>query len=582
MSPHAQTLQAKASRWRLTVVLGLICLLLLAGVWLVAWMADRRERENHIDELAARVRTAANGYAASVGAHLRMADQLLTFAAADYERDAGRFDVQFWLSRLPPDLAPRIVVADAAGLVRQSSLGVATLGTSIAHREHFAAHRRADSGRLHVGNVEIDADGAQSLPISRRINDRAGRFAGVIVFSVDPAVFLDVLDRLKVGVAGRGTVMREGGFPIVRVAGFRRITEFADPDISPERYESADAAIMGQLYEAEVVRASRGIDDYDVIVDAEGNVAEALAEIAARRELIWLAAGALTLAIVGLFLAMAIDLARLRRMRALLERRNRQLSEANRMAEDAVAAKSRFLANMSHELRTPLNAIIGFADLLKSGLYGHLNPRQADYAQHIHASGNHLLELINDVLDISRLDLEAYALDPERLDLGETIAAGLRTLSVAAEDKGVSLSADLPRAVPQIVADERALKQVLLNLLSNAVKFTPKGGAVRVAAGLREDGALALTVSDTGIGIAPEDLPRLFRPFQQAENARRQNPQGTGLGLVISRRLMEKHGGTLDLESELGKGTRAIAVFPKERVVPVALAKSAPKSALAA
>jgi len=575
----AQLPSTFVTRWRVRVVLALLCVLLLAGVWAAAWTADRRERENHIDELAARVRTAANGYAASVGAQLRMVDQLLLFAAADYERDPGRFDLQFWLARLPPDLSAQLALVDPDGVVRQSSLGVHALGVSHAEREYFAFHRRADAGRMYVGDVVADAGTkGQALPISRRVNDRAGRFAGVLVFSVDPAMLLDVLDRLKVGVQGRGSVLREGGFPIVRVAGFRRETDFAAQRVDPERFESADAAIMGYLYEAEVVRASRGIDDYDLIVDAEGNVAEALAEIAPRRELIWAGAGVLTLAILGLFLVMWVDLGRLRRLRGELERRNRQLVEANRVAEEAAAAKSRFLANMSHELRTPLNAILGFSDLLKSGLYGPLNPRQSEYAVHIHSSGNHLLALINDVLDISRLDLDAYVLHPERLDIAECIAGAVRTLSVAAEAKAVRLAADIPAALPGVTADERALKQVLLNLLSNAVKFTPAGGAVAIAAGLRADGALGVTVSDTGIGIAAADLARLFQPFQQADNTRRHNAEGTGLGLVISRRLMEKHGGTLDLESAPGKGTRALVVFPRERVAPMVVANGGPDS----
>jgi signal transduction histidine kinase len=558
-----------AGRWRIRIVLALLCVLLLAGVWAAAWTADRRERENHIDELAARVRTAANGYAASVGAHLGMIDQMLLYAAADYERDPSRFEMTFWLQRLPPGLAPQLAFVGADGLVRQSSLGLDALGRNVADRAYFLVHRGADSGRLYVGGVADDGLArGRVLHFSRRVNDRAGRFVGVLVFAADPGMLLDVLDRLKVGVQGRGSVLREGGFPIVRVSGFRRETDFTELRADPERFESADAANMGHLYDGEVLRASRGIDDYALIVDAEGNVAEALAEIVQRRQLIWAGAALLTVAILALFLSMTLDLGRLTRLRQQLERRNRQLSEASRVAGEAAAAKSRFLANMSHELRTPLNAILGFADLLKSGIYGPLNQRQAEYATHIHTSGNHLLALINDVLDISRLDLDAYALHCERLDLAEAIAGGVRTLSVAAEGKGIRLVADIPDALPGVNADERALRQVLLNVLSNAVKFTPAGGRVAVTAGLRPDGALAVSVTDSGIGIPAEDMARLFQPFQRAENTRRHNADGTGLGLVISRRLMEKHGGALDLESELGKGTRATIVFPRERVVP--------------
>ena len=566
MNPAANQPSPPVSRWRVRVILALVFLVALVGVWATAWHADRRERETHIDELAARVRTAANASALAVGARLRMVDQMLVYAAADYERDPARFDITFWLEQIPSirAISPQFALLDKHGIIRQSSVGPSAIGVDVSDRESFNAHRYVDTRRLHVGQVVIGrTTNRRSIQLSRRVNDRAGVFAGVLVFSVDPDFLLDVLDRVKVGIQGGGAVRREGGAAIVRITRAGREVGERGAVASAERFESADSAFTGYLYDAEVVRASRGLEDYDdIIVDAEGNVAEALAEIAQRRQLIWLAAAVLTIAILGLFVALTFDVTRLGRLRAELERRNRQLSEANVAARSAVEAKSRFLANMSHEFRTPLNAIIGFAEALKSGLFGKLNPRQTEYAGHIYGSGGHLLALINDVLDISRLDLDAYVLHPERIDLSAAIAGGVRMLSVAAEQKSVTLSADVPDALPAVVADERALKQILLNLLSNAVKFTPRGGTVAIAAAARPDGAVVVTVSDTGVGIAPGDLARLFQPFQQADNTRRHNTEGTGLGLVISRRLMEKHGGTLHLESELGKGTRAVAVFP--------------------
>jgi len=559
-------------RWRVRVVLSLVCLMLLAGVWVTAWQADRRERENHIDDLAARVRTAANAYAGSIGAQLSVVDQMLRYTVADYERDSGRFDIQFWLANLPPSLAPQLSIVDAEGIVRVTSLGADGAGASLAARDDFRFHRGADTGRMYVGAMLADpVTSRKSIQLSRRINDRFGRFAGMVVFAADPSLFLDVLDRMKVGIEGTGAMLREDGSPVVRVTGFRYETEFGAGATEFTSFVSADAAYVGDIYAAATMRAARSIDDYKLVVAAEGNVPEALDEIFARRELIWTAAAAVTVAILALFFAMMFDLWRLRRLRAALEQRNRQLGVAKHVAEAAVEAKSRFLANMSHELRTPLNAVLGFADLLKSNLYGPLNQRQGEYVAHIQVSGRHLLELINDVLDVSRLDLNAYELKPAPLDLVEAVAAGVRTLSVAAAQKGVQLRVSLPEHLPTVEADERALKQVLLNLLSNAVKFTPAGGSVEISAAQQADGGLAIAVADTGIGIAANDIARLFQPFQQADNVSRGNSEGTGLGLAISRRLMEKHGGTLDLESEPGRGTRAIAVFPKSRVAPLTL-----------
>ncbi len=571
MSRTAYLPSAKASRWRVRVFLALVCVLALAGVWATAWHADQRERETHIDELAARVRTAANASALAVAARLRMADHLLLYAAADFERDPQRFKLDFWFEQSASIAmaAPQFALIDKNGIVRQSSVGPSAHGADLSAGEAYRAHREADTRRLHVGRVTFDSETKRpAIHISRRVNDRVGVFAGVLVLSVHPDFFFDVLDRVKVGIQGGGAMRREGGDAILRLT--RAGRDVGDGAIAGpvERYESADAAYMGHIYDAEVVRATRGLEDYDdVVVDAEGNVAEALAEIDQRRSLIWLAAAVVTILILALFLALTTDLARLRRLRGQLENRNRELILANRAALSAVEAKSRFLANMSHEFRTPLNAILGFSEALKSGLFGHLNPRQAEYATHIYSSGNHLLALINDVLDISRLDLDAYVLNRERIDLAAAIAGAAHTLSVAAEQKGVVLRADAPSTLPAIMADERALKQVMLNLLSNAVKFTPAGGIVAIRAERRAEGGVAIVVADTGLGIAAEDMPRLFQAFQQAENTRRHNPEGTGLGLVISRRLMEKHGGTLTLESEPGKGTHAIAAFPKEAVL---------------
>jgi signal transduction histidine kinase len=568
MRPDAPLPSSKGSRWRVRVFVAVVCLLALAGVWGTAWHADQRERETQIDDLAARVRTAANASALAVAARLRMIDQMLVYAAADYERDPERFNLAFWLEQIPSvrAVSPQFSLVDKNGVVRQSSVGPSAVGVDISDREHFRVHTVSDTRRMHVGNVVIGrTTNRRSIQLSRRVNDRVGVLAGALVFSVDPDFFFEAIDRVKVGIQGGGAIRREGGVPILRITHAGRDTGDAAAPPASQRFESADAAYMGGLYDADVVRASRGLEDYDdIIVDAEGNVAEALAEIAPRRELIWVTAGVVSILILALFVALTTDLARLRRLRGQLESRNRELIVANRTAQAAVEAKSRFLANMSHEFRTPLNAILGFAEALKSGLFGHLNPRQAEYAGHIHSSGNHLLALINDVLDLSRLDLEAYVLNRERIEVAAAIAGALRTLSVAAEQKGVRLTAEVPASLPALMADERALKQVLLNLLSNAVKFTPGGGTVSIAAERRADGGVAVTVSDTGVGIAEHDLARLFQPFQQAETTRRHNPEGTGLGLVISRRLMEKHGGTLTLESEPGQGTRAIAVFPKD------------------
>jgi cell cycle sensor histidine kinase DivJ len=229
------------------------------------------------------------------------------------------------------------------------------------------------------------------------------------------------------------------------------------------------------------------------------------------------------------------------------------LIAARETAEEASRAKSRFLAHMSHELRTPLNAIIGFSEVMTHEMFGPLgSSRYLEYSQLIHESGAHLLELINGVLDMSKIEAGKFDLNETAFDLETTIDQALRLVKLQAERKGVALKTSIAPGARTIFADQRAVKQMLLNLLANAVKFTPRGGAVWVAAA-REDGAIELAVADTGIGIAETDLHRLGQPFEQAGSA--PSPEGTGLGLALVKALAALHDGEVRIQSARGEGT---------------------------
>ena len=252
-------------------------------------------------------------------------------------------------------------------------------------------------------------------------------------------------------------------------------------------------------------------------------------------------------------------------------------------AARANSTKSEFLAHMSHELRTPLNAIIGFSEIVTGELFGPIERRRyVEYAQDIHSSGVHLLSIINDILDLAKIEAGRRELTDNVVFLHDAAAAALRLVRGRAENGEISLvNKIVPGSVPLLQADERAIKQMLLNLLSNAVKFTPKGGRITIGAELRADGSLAASVSDTGVGIAPENIPRALAPFGQIENAAaRATAEGTGLGLPLVKSLMELHEGTLELESEVGKGTRATIVFPPNRVLGEASSQNEPTGAL--
>lgn len=248
--------------------------------------------------------------------------------------------------------------------------------------------------------------------------------------------------------------------------------------------------------------------------------------------------------------------------------RELELETARAEAEAREAGKSRFLANMSHELRTPLNAVLGFSDIMRQRLFGPMPERYAAYVDNIHEAGGHLLELINDVLDVSKIEAERYVLTLERFDARELISAAIALVRVTAEDKGVILTGVLPTEAVDVAADKRALKQIALNLLSNAVKFTPPGGSVTLT--VETIGPfLEIVVADTGVGIAPEDVRRLGRPFEQA-GAIEQRRQGTGLGLSLVRAFAELHGGRMTIDSTLGEGTAVTVRLPVAQVARVA------------
>ncbi|MCG6203103.1 ATP-binding protein [Rhodopseudomonas sp. HC1] len=240
----------------------------------------------------------------------------------------------------------------------------------------------------------------------------------------------------------------------------------------------------------------------------------------------------------------------------------KKYSEEKNRAEEANQTKSKFLANMSHELRTPLNAIIGFSEIMGSGMFGSLgSEKYQEYCHDIMTSGHYLLEVINDILDMSKIEAGRMRLEMEELDLARTLGESLKVVAGRANNKHLDLRSDIEADIP-IVADRRAIKQILINLLSNAVKFTPDGGRVKVRSRTRRD-SIVLMIADTGIGIAPHSLRRLGQPFEQVESQLTKSYHGSGLGLAIAKSLTTLHGGSMQLRSTLGAGTVVMVKLPR-------------------
>ncbi len=341
--------------------------------------------------------------------------------------------------------------------------------------------------------------------------------------------------------------------------GLRKITQ---PGNALPRLSIADAAPdLSPLFRRENGVLFAEVDRPLAGIAASASIDESVAlkdwRERAETELIALVLRSLFVAGIGIFLVQQL------RHR---EAADAALVKAKEAAEQASRAKSAFLANMSHELRTPLNAIIGFSEIIKNRQFGVASERYPEYAGHVFDSGTHLLSLINDILNLSKLEAGRLNLEEDDFDLKSTFEASLKFVEMQARLAQVNLSMRLDHPDLWVRADERRLRQVLINLLSNAVKFTPEGGHVVLSSALVKEG-LAISVRDTGIGMAAEDIPNAMAPFGQVESVLRRKREGTGLGLPLAKQLIELHGGTFTIESRLNEGTTVRFVLTRERIL---------------
>ncbi|MEI6557523.1 MAG: PAS domain S-box protein [Rhodospirillaceae bacterium] len=538
--------------WRQNLVLYGLAVLALGVVALVyAWLLQYQSRNTALAR-AEKERLAAAAAARQHGILDATVDGLITLddgsGVQGFNRSAERIfgyqeaEVLGWPAA---DLIPGLTgggIASRCGEVRELE----------------ALHR---SGRpipieLVVTEIPADASGDQRLYIGtvRDLSERRAaeaalresqeRNAAILAAAAEGIIAVDAHGRMETVNAAAGRIF---GYPVAAMVG-RNVSMLLPAPVQAAHGQAISACVgsrdhssLGQRREVTAVRRDGGEFPLEIAIS-----------LLERPE-------------GPLFIAAVADITERKEADAALR-------SAKLDAEAANQAKTQFLAHMSHELRTPLNAIIGFSDMMRHEMMGPLSPVYLDYARNINESGRQLIGIIDDLLDVSRLQLGKFSLCDGVVDLHSAVAGALAMMRPRAEDSGILLSEGVSEALPKLRGDARAIRQVLINLVSNAVKFTPRGGSVRVSAESAPDGRLLLAVTDTGLGIPPDLIGRVLDPFHHADAFRANKSRGIGLGLPICRWLMELHGGSLIVESTPPLGTTVTAGFPKERVlVPAAL-----------
>ena len=409
-------------------------------------------------------------------------------------------------------------------------------------------------GQQRTGNAKHP----QLIVMSRRLNKLDGSFGGIIIAALDPRFFSDFFKSVDGGthrfmslMLDRGEVLYTG--PDEHSSGQDVILDFI-ADHATEHARAQKVVTDTQTFSDTVKIYSyvqlRNLPIITAIVIDEDDFLSGWRS-ARLKDVSFLAIFTVFGSVLSFFaLTMAKQILR--------------VEESEASAILASQAKSEFLANMSHELRTPLNAIIGFSEMLSAGYFGVINDKQRERVQDINLCGTHLLQLISDILEFSKGEAGKLELNEEEIDVRRTIDECIRIVAERAKIKQISLVTDLASPLPNLTADKRKVRQILLNLLSNAIKFTPTGGTITIGARLDHHGQMLLSVSDTGVGIAEQDIPTALAVFGQVH--RSQSHEGTGLGLPLCKMFAELHGGKLQLTSAVGEGTTVRVVFPEGRV----------------
>jgi signal transduction histidine kinase len=544
------------------------------------------------------------------------------------ETEGDSFDLSQW-ARLAPELASQPIQAALIGpdgRLRAGALEKTPGRADFSAEDYFQAHRDNPNAGLFIGKPFSGRDSNQAtIQLTRRLEKLGGGFAGVLVFSLDPDVLISLHRSIDLG--SNGIMALVGLDTIVRAAHWGATKASARADAPIPGALTVPGATGAQLgaYVAQSpldgltrIFSWRKVSGYPLVVIVGLDKDECLA-VPNRLALIIVGLGAAAVLLSGALAAMVVqeisnrvryeievndhaaDLkeanqsltvqhealvktaSELARERVNLQEINSKLVLAQQQSEAANHAKSAFLANMSHELRTPLNAIIGFSEIIRDKLLGPDSPAYFEYAGDINGAGLHLLAIVNDVLDLAKIEAGKVEFYETVADLGGILGASIRAIKTQAKSGNVKILKEYPADGIQVRCDELRLRQVFINVLSNAVKFTPSGGQIGVSAALEDGGGLCIAIRDTGIGMTPGEIEAAFEKFRQIDNSLTKRFEGTGLGLPLAKQLTELHGGTVEVVSEPSVGTEVRIRLPAERVasaVPSLAGRRGPVAAL--